>query len=320
MADIAIPKMQTRRRPRWLKPDSDNEAATMRSAKRSKNKTTEVREKKDKSKIKVEVSRGGNPHAEDAKSRKPTRGHKRKERPRAVGKGHSRKQKHKQQHVASPARVASMFLLARKTSELIRLKYNNLGDFGGTDPVQDSWVMEVAGPYEAMQEITPVLKKYKFRWSPQSKSWQIDATLYTYNNRKRQNSWNAARRNQEAAWPILKKKVKEINDRLRSEDPAAGKRTDDMRQFVKEIHQDQRILSRLENMGITVGQDVPDRYSVDESKVVLLGNTYGIKDILKRYGFRFGRSRAGKGWMIPMREFNAISRELVADIAQATGE
>ena len=113
--------------------------------------------------------------------------------------------------------------------------------------------------------------------------------------------------------------MKEINERLRSDDPTA-KRTDDMRQFMKEIHQDKRIISRLENMGITVGQDVPDRYSVDEAKVVLLGNTYGIKDILKRYGFRFGRSRAGKGWMIPMREFNAISRELVADIARTTGE
>ena len=115
MADIAIPKMQTRRRPRWLKPDSDNEAATMRSAKRSKNKTTEVREKKDKSKIKVKVERGGNPHAEDALSRKTTRGHKRKERSRAVGKGHSRKPKHKGQRAyASAARVATMYLLDDK--------------------------------------------------------------------------------------------------------------------------------------------------------------------------------------------------------------
>jgi len=297
----------------------------MRSAKKnkgkSKSKTTEVRmDKKDPNKIRGKAPSRRNPEHQDALSRKPTRGHKRKERGRAVEKGHSRKQKHKQRLVASPARVASMFLLARKTSELIRLKYNNLGDFGGTDPIQDSWVMEVAGPYEAMQEITPILKKYKFRWSPQSRSWRIDATLYVYSNRKRDNFWNAARRNQKAAWPILKKKVKEINDRLRSEDPTAGKRTDDMRQFVKEIDQDKRIVSRLENMGITVGQDVPDRYSVDEAKVVLLGNTYGIKDILKRYGFRFGRSRAGKGWTIPMREFNAISRELVADIAQATGE
>lgn len=290
---------------------------TTRSAKR---KTTEVREKKDKSKIKVEAPRGGNPHAEDALSRKPTRGHKRKERSRAVSKGHSRKQKHKQQHAASASRVASMFLLARRTNELIRLKYVNLGDFGGTDPVVDSWVMEVKGPYEAMQEITPLLKKYKFRWSPQSKSWRIDATNYAYNNRKRQNFWDAARRNQKAAYPILKKKVAEINGRLRSEDPTVSDSTNDVRQLMKEFDQDRRIISRMEDMGITVTSVMPDRFSVDEPKVVLLGNTYGIRNILKRYGFRFGSSRVGKGWGIPMREFNVISRELVADIAQATGE
>ena len=115
MAEVAIPKIQARRRPRWLKPDSDNEAATMRSAKKNKGKkTTEVREKKDKSKVKVKFSPGGgrNPHAEDALSRKPTRGHKRKERSRAVGKGHSRKQKHKGQRAyASAARVATMYLI-----------------------------------------------------------------------------------------------------------------------------------------------------------------------------------------------------------------
>jgi len=119
MADIAIPKIQARRRPRWLVPDSDNEAATMRSAKKTKRKdrTTEIREKKDKSKVKVKFTPGGgrNPHAEDALSRKPTRGHKRKERARAVGKGHSRKQKHKGQRAyASAARVATMFMLKDK--------------------------------------------------------------------------------------------------------------------------------------------------------------------------------------------------------------
>ena len=108
MADIAIPKMQARRRPRWLKPDSDNEAQNMRSAKR----TTEVREKKDKTKILVKVPRGGNPHAENALSRKTTRGHKRKERAHAVSKGHSRKPKHKGQNAyASAARVATMYLI-----------------------------------------------------------------------------------------------------------------------------------------------------------------------------------------------------------------
>ena len=100
---------------------------------------------------------------------------------------------------------------ARQTTEPIRLKYTNLGDFGGTDPVIDSWVLEVAGPYEAMQALLPTLKKYKFQWNPSSRAWSIHASLYEYNNAKRQNFWNAARRNQEAAYPILKKLVDDYN-------------------------------------------------------------------------------------------------------------
>lgn len=117
MANIAIPKIQARRRPRWLVPDSDNEAATMRSAKKNKrkNRTTEVRtDKKDPNKMRVEFTPGGgrNPHAQDALSRKTTRGHKRKERARNISRGHSRKQKHKGQRAyASAARVATMFML-----------------------------------------------------------------------------------------------------------------------------------------------------------------------------------------------------------------
>lgn len=116
MAESAIPKIQARRRPRWLVPDPDQEADTMRTARKSKGKTTEVREKKDPNKIKVKVkpSGGRNPHAEDALSRKTTRGHKRKERDRNVAKGHSRKQKHKgRQQYASPSRVAAMYLLGK---------------------------------------------------------------------------------------------------------------------------------------------------------------------------------------------------------------
>ena len=122
---------------------------TTRTARKSKGKkTTEVRKKKDPNKIKVEVKPGGgrNPHAEDALSRKPTRGHKRKERDRNVAKGHSRKPKHKgRQQYASPARVASMYLLANRTKGLptkIEATYHEVGRNG-------RWILEVRNsPYQ----------------------------------------------------------------------------------------------------------------------------------------------------------------------------
>ena len=102
----AIPKLLERKRPSWLKPDNDGPT---RAAKR----TTEVRKKKDKNApVKVKVDRlRNNPAAEAAGARKPTRGHRRKERGRNVERGHSRKDKHKgrrqeRQSAASPSRVA----------------------------------------------------------------------------------------------------------------------------------------------------------------------------------------------------------------------
>ena len=68
-----------------------------------KRRTTEVREKTDKDKVQVKDPRGGNPHAEDAGSRKPTRGHKRKERPRNKARNPRKHTKHKKPLAASIA-------------------------------------------------------------------------------------------------------------------------------------------------------------------------------------------------------------------------
>ena len=235
----------------------------------------------------------------------------RKKRQRDVPRGNT---KHKKRLYASAAHVATMHLLSRQTNELIRMKYKNLGDFGGTDPVVDSWFLDVAGPHEAMQGLMPILKKYKFRWQPASKSWTIHARKYAYNNRKRENFWNAARRNQEAAYPILKKKIDEINAELRAED-ATPKPT--RKELLREIQQGERISNRLKRLGIEVEYDYPNRYSVDEAKVWLRNTPFDLNPVLKKHGFRWGSGRNGKGWWIPMREYTAILKPLVADIFRA---
>jgi hypothetical protein len=278
--------------------------------------TTEVREKGDKNApIRGTVPRSKkNPAAEAAGQKKQTRGHRRKERGYNKARNPRKHTKHKRPLHASAAHVATMHLLARQTNELIRMKYKNLGDFGGTDPVVDSWFLDVAGPYEAMQELTPILKKYKFRWMPASKSWTIHARKYAYNNRKRENFWNAARRNQEAAYPILKKKVREINDRLRAEDATP---TPTRKELLREIQQGERISDRLKRLGIEVEYDYPNRYSVDEAKVWLRNTPFDLNPILKKHGFRWGSGRNGKGWWIAMREYTAILKPLVAGIFRA---
>jgi hypothetical protein len=301
---------------------TDYKDQSLRSAKKSKGKkTTEVRhQKSDDEKFQDKVNRQSRPktrkgpeYAEWMRSRSTSQDKRKRrtKRKRNVPRGNT---KHKKRVYASATRVATMHLLSRQTNELIRMKYKNLGDFGGTDPVVDSWFLDVAGPYEAMQELAPILKKYKFRWQPASKSWSIHARKYAYNNRKRENFWNAARRNQEAAYPILKKKIDEINAALRAED-ANPKPT--LKEMMREIRQGERISDRLKKLGIEVEYDYPNRYSVDEAKVWLRNTPFDLNPVLKKHGFRWGSGRNGKGWWIPMREYTAILKPLVADIFRA---
>lgn len=302
---------------------TDHKDQSLRLAKKSKGKkTTEVRRQKTEDEKFQDMIRRehrgpkrrlGPEEAIALRSRSTSQDKRRRrtKRKKDVPRGNT---KHKQRLHASAARVATMHLLARQTNELIRMKYKNLGDFGGTDPVVDSWFLEVKGPYDAMQELMPILKKYKFRWKPSSKSWSIHATKYAYNNRKRENFWNAARRNQKAAYPILKKKIDEINAALRAEE-ATPKPT--RKELLREIRQGERISARLKKLGIEVEYDYPSRYSVDEAKVWLRNTPFDLNPILKKHGFRWGSGRNGKGWWVAMREYTAILNKLVADIFRA---
>jgi len=204
---------------------------------------------------------------------------------------------------------------ARRSQEMIRLKYVNLGDFGGTDPVVDSWLLEVKGPYEAMQALLPTLKKYKFRFDRASKAWSIHAVNYAYSNRKRQNFWAAARRNQEAAYPLLKKMVEQYNAEAakanRDMDP---NRPTDAKGVMRLIQQNERLTNRLGDYGIRVEYDWPNRYSVDEATVWVFGDTFPVKDVMKRHGFRWGSGRKGRGWWIAAAEYALIGKAWAGDV------
>ena len=107
--------------------------------------------------------------------------------------------------------------------------------------------------------------------------------------------------------------MKEINDRLRAEDRGPKKTR---REWLKDIDRGARIGERMKEMGIDVEYFWPDRYSVDEATVWLRGDTFDIKDTLKKHGFRWGSGRNGKGWYIPMREYEAVIKGLAADLAR----
>jgi len=215
---------------------------------------------------------------------------------------------------------------ARVSVEPIRLKYVNLGDFGGTDPVLDSYLLEVKGPYEAMQALVPTLKKFKFRFDPRARAWSIMATLYTHSNRKRDNFWRAARRNQQAAHPILKKLVEQHNAEASKANKGTGG-TMTPQELMKKIKHTERQRGRLAEYGLQVVFEWPDRFSVAEAKTWVFGDTYPVKDVMSRHGFRYGNGRKGKGWWMPTVEFALVgdkwANEVIKgmpDIPQPTGK
>jgi len=199
---------------------------------------------------------------------------------------------------------------ARVTVEPIRLKYVNLGDFGGTNPVQDSWVLEVAGPFDAMQALIPTLKKFGLKWNPQSRSWRLDATLYKYGNARLQSLWDAARKSMVQGYPIIKKMVDEYNAHASS---SSGP-TLTVQDLMKDIQHKERQISRLTDFGLKVQFEWPDRYSVAEAKTWVLGNTFPVKGVMSHYGFKFTSGKFGKGWWLPTVEFHAVGDKWANDI------
>jgi len=53
------------------------------------------------------------------------------------------------------------------------------------------------------KQLIPTLKRYGLRWDRNRKTWSLDARLYAYNNRKRQNLWTWARKNQKDGFPVI---------------------------------------------------------------------------------------------------------------------
>ena len=207
-------------------------------------------------------------------------------------------------------RVASV-REARVTQELIRVKYVNLGDFGGTDPVEDSWVLDVAGPtFDYRDE----LKRLGFRWNSTSKVWSIDATLYKYGGRRNAEFYKN-RKLQEAAFPVVQALAKKHNEAAeafnRGLRPGGGV---DNREVIEHWQRLERMQPKLEAAGLKVEHTYPGRYDVTEGTVTVSGNTYPFVAIMKRHGWKWNPSK--KAWEIPVPEYHAIQDKWMGDIVR----
>lgn len=199
---------------------------------------------------------------------------------------------------------------ARVTQELLRVRYSNLGDFGGTDPVEDSWVLEVAGPTFEHRE---VLKRLGFRWNPNSKTWVINATLYKYGGRRNAEFYKN-RKLQETAYPVVRELAKKYNEEAEAHNNSVGPNLSDPREINEHWSRIRRTEPKLTAAGIKIERINPSRYDVSESKVSVTGNTFPLASIMKKHGWRW--NPAERAWVMPGPEFFAIQDKWMGDVVR----
>ena len=204
---------------------------------------------------------------------------------------------------------------ARLSEEKLRLKYINLGDFGGTDPVTNSWYLEVGGP---TFDIKDDLKKMGLRWSRDRKLWGLWATEYAYDRRGRNREYGKIRKLQEQAHPKLQAYVKDFNRRVDQENDQKRDLATNVKDVVKNLQKSQRRMEFLKKHDIEVGWEFPNRYSVDEAKVYLTGNTWEVKDIIKKFPFKWNGSR--KRWEMPTDDWHIIESKLIQALGKFLSE
>jgi hypothetical protein len=201
---------------------------------------------------------------------------------------------------------------ARKTVPLLEMKYYDLGDFGGTHRSLETWVLEVGGP---TWRIKDDLKRAKLRWDPQTNTWGLRTTLYAARQLGRPGQTHARiRKQQEAAYRMLKPVIKAENEIIKAENESVTgpKQKLTPRELVTMVRRDGRIRKSLaDNYGIQMEYDLKGRYSRagTEPQIFFAGETFPIKDVLKKFGFRWESSK--KAWKIPMMEYEAVKKQLI---------
>ena len=199
---------------------------------------------------------------------------------------------------------------ARVTEELLRVKLVNLGDFGGTNPIQDSWILEVSGPtFDYRDE----LKKLGLRWEPGRKTWTLHAALPKYGNPRLIAEYERVRKIQRAAYPKLQELAEEHNRAAEAANKSL--RPQDPREREELLGRLDRMEPALGRAGLVLERKFPSRYDTWEPYVLIKGNTYPLVNLMKSYGFRWKPSE--KAWSLPAAEFAVVGPKWMGEVARS---
>lgn len=216
----------------------------------------------------------------------------------------------------------------RLVPEKIRAEYFEMPSRQGG--ATGRWIIRVTGgTFEYKNE----LKRLGLWWDRQHKRWTLDSgrpidpyvllqgwTDFDPSNedhQKKLDEKNAKvkkrRAQQKKAWPVIQKIVKEHNDKVEELIQAQTKSLKDVKDYTKWRQHNQRLMARLKKHGIEIKYDTLSE--TGESQVLVKGKTYDIKDVMKKYRFRWNSRE--RGWALPYDEFRIVSDKWKTDVAHA---
>lgn len=228
----------------------------------------------------------------------------------------------------------------RQMEQGVRYEIVNVqpGDFGGFAKHQGERSVKVMGNTFAIKD---ELKKLGFRFNPNDKTWELKHEYTSFGKAR-----GAKRDTVEAAIKKIDAIVKDANAAIQKRNQAAlagAGVTDDTRPSpadlkgqVKYVMSAQRLTARLKKNGIGIYFDWPHSIGGFAKggafDAWVIGNTFAIKDQLKRFGFSFSRrvpsdvvskakkdgiKRVDAGWVMDGATYDRIHKQVDQTLLRA---
>lgn len=195
------------------------------------------------------------------------------------------------------------------------------GDFGGVGSSVRRFAIRVWGNTFPIKD---ELKKLGFRFDRKSRepSWIMYHAYSTHPEARGAYRGSVSEKKIKATIPKVEKLVQQFNKaniaknqrtiaRVGFQPEGAPK---NLKQKMKKIESGIRRKARLGRYGIDVDMRWTGSGTVDEADIVFKGNTYPVRDLLKRVGFEWDAS--SKTWSMPYSEYNRIRSKFESTLAK----
>lgn len=168
------------------------------------------------------------------------------------------------------------------TRKPLKVKYQDLGDFGGTRRIEHVYVLEVSGDTYPHREF---LSGLKLKWNSQSKTWGLVATQYVYMSVSEAREFEATVKLQKKALPQLRelelRHNQEVTEHNKSLEPPRNDRDIEEVLVIRELLR--------EEAGVTFEMVHPGRYdTLAETMIVSKGKSQNqrfFSGLFRKYGW-----------------------------------